>query len=157
MYWKGTAMDRQQYTISIDAPREKVWDVLWNDATYPVWTAPFSPGSRAETDWQKGSKTLFINDDRDGMVSTIAENIPNEFMSIKHLGVVHKGVEDTESEKAREWAGGLENYTLKTVNGQTELVVDMTTENEIPQEYKDFFLDTWPKALDKVKELAEKK
>ena len=86
------------------------------------------------------------------MVSTIAENKPNEFMSIKHLGVVKDGVEDLDSEQTKEWAGSLENYTLKTVNGKTELTVDM----DVTDEYKDYFEQTWPKALDKLKELAEK-
>lgn len=146
-------MEKQQFNIAIDAPRETVWDVLWNDKTYPEWTAPFSEGSRAETDWQKGSKVLFLNGNNEGMVSTIAENMPNEFMSIKHLGMVKDGVEDTESEEVKQWAGSLENYTLKTVNGQTELTIDM----DIAEEYKDMFAEMWPKALNKVKELAEAK
>ena len=48
-------------------------------------------------------------------------------------------------------AGGMENYTLKNVNGKTELNVDM----DIAEQYKDYFITTWPKALEKVKELAE--
>ena len=35
---------------------------------------------------------------------------------------------------------------------KTELVVDM----DITEQYKDYFIKTWPRALDKVKELAEK-
>jgi len=46
----------------------------------------------------------------------------------------------------------LENYSLKTQEGKTELVVDM----DIAEEYKDYFNTTWPKALEKIKELAEK-
>ena len=86
------------------------------------------------------------------MVSVIAKKIPNEFMSFKHLGEVKDGVEDTSSERVSQWAGALENYSLNTVNGKTELTVDMN----ITDEFIDYFLNTWPKALDKVKELAEK-
>lgn len=46
----------------------------------------------------------------------------------------------------------LENYRLKTLEGKTELVVDM----DMTDEFKDYFINTLPKALDKVKELAEK-
>jgi len=28
---------------------------------------------------------------------------------------------------------------------------------DVVEEYKSFFLDTWPKAMDKIKELTEKK
>jgi Activator of Hsp90 ATPase homolog 1-like protein len=145
-------MEKQQFKVSIDAPREKVWNILWGNTSYPEWTAAFAEGSRVETDWKKGSKALFLDAKNEGMVSTIAENKPNEYMSIKHLGVVKDGVEDLDSEKTKEWAGALENYTLKTVSGKTELTVDM----DITDEFKDYFLKTWPKALEKVKELAEK-
>jgi hypothetical protein len=115
------------------------------------WTSVFAEGSRAETDWKKGSKVLFHDGKGDGMVSTIIENIPNEFMSIKHLGEVKNGIEDTASEKVKQCAGAMENYTLTEVDGKTELNVDM----DIAEEYKDYFLTTWPKALEKIKELAE--
>ena len=95
---------------------------------------------------------MFLDGKNEGMVSTIAENKPNEFMSIKHLGMVKDGVEDTTSEKTKEWAGSLENYSLREVKGKTELTVDM----DVTDEYKDYFKETWPKALDKLKELAEK-
>ncbi|HEY0677262.1 MAG TPA: SRPBCC domain-containing protein [Chitinophagaceae bacterium] len=145
-------MEKQTFRISIDAPREKVWNVLWNKDTYPAWTSVFSEGSRAETDWKKGSKVLFLDGKGQGMVSKIEENKPNEYMSIEHLGYVIDGVEDTESEKVKDWKGAHENYTLKGQDNKTELIVDM----DITKEYLDYFKDTWPKALDKVKELAEK-
>ena len=146
-------MKRHQFKIAIDAPREKVWEILWNDKSYREWTSVFSEGSRAETDWKKGSKILFLGGaDNEGMVSRVEENIPNEFMSIRHLGIVKNGVEDMNNEKAKEWAGATENYILKNVNGKTELTVDM----DITDEYLDHFQQTWPQALNKVKELAEK-
>lgn len=146
-------MEKQQFRITINAPRETVWETLWNDDSYRAWTSVFSEGSYAKTDWKKGSKALFLGSTGEGMVSTIAENIPNEFMSIKHIGTVKDGVEDLESESTRQWAGAMENYTLKTVNDKTELIVDM----DITDEYKDYFMNIFPKALEKVKELAEKK
>jgi hypothetical protein len=145
-------METKEFKISINAPREKVWDVLWNDASYRAWTSVFAEGSHAETDWKKGSKVLFLDNKGRGMVSVIAEKIPNEFMSFRHLGEVKDGVEDTSSERVSQWSGALENYSLKTLNGKTELIVDMN----ITDEFMDYFLNTWPKALDKVKELAEK-
>ncbi|HEY1024696.1 MAG TPA: hypothetical protein VGE26_05980 [Sphingobacteriaceae bacterium] len=90
--------------------------MLWGKVTYPEWTSAFSEGSRVETDWQGGSKVLFLNSENEGMVSTIAENRPNGFMSTKHLGTVSKGVEDLDSEAAKTSARSLENYTLKAVD-----------------------------------------
>lgn len=140
-------MEKMHFETSIGASREKVWKILWDDATYREWTAVFAEGSRAETDWKKGSKVLFTDGKGSGMVSKIADTIPNEFMSFQHLGMVKDGVEDLNNN----WSGALENYTLKGNNGNTELAVDI----DIEESHKDYFMSTFPKALEKVKALAE--
>lgn len=145
-------MKKLEFEITINAPREKVWGLLWADASYQEWTSIFSEGSKAVTDWQTGSQVLFVNADNDGMLSMIAQNTPNEYMSIKHLGMVKNGVEDLEDEKAKEWYGAMENYTLTDVNGNTHLKVDI----DITEEYEDYFKDAWPKAMNKIKEMAER-
>src|SRR5215471_16185828 len=142
-------MQRKSFTILIDAPKETVWQILWGEETYPKWTGAFMEGSRIEVDlasdsklWKKGSKIRFLGPSNEGMVSSINENIPEEFMSFKHLGVVLKGKEDVESEAAKEWHGALENYSLKTIDGKTELRIDM----DISSAYLEYFVGTWPKA-----------
>ncbi len=144
-------MERIYFKIEIDAPKEKIWDILLGETTYPKWTAPFSEGSKAVTDWQVGSKVLFLNAEGDGMVSKIAEHIPNEYISIHHLGSYKNGIEDYDSEEVKKWADVYENYKLSTKDGKSLLSVEMDT----PEDHKNYFEDTWPKALEKVKRLAE--
>lgn len=144
-------MEKLQFNVSINAPREKVWSTLWNDDSYRAWTAVFHEGSQAETDWKEGSKVLFTDGKGSGMVSRIAKLDPNEFMSFEHLGELRDGVEDTTSEKVKSWAGAHENYTLTGSGSNTDLLVELDINNE----FKDYFANTFPRALDKVKELAE--
>ncbi len=144
-------MNRLSFTTKINATREKVWDVLLNDETYRIWASEFMPGSYADTDWKEGSKALFLGTDGSGMVSRIEKNIPNEYISIQHLGFVKDGIEDVTSDKVKEWSGAHENYTLKEINGMTEVLVEMDSNDE----FKEYFSSTWPKALEKVKELSE--
>ncbi|AOM78464.1 SRPBCC family protein [Pedobacter steynii] len=144
-------MKKQEFKVLIDAPREKVWDVIIGKETYPQWTAPFSEGSNVETDWKKGSKAIFGDGKGSGMVSEIADNKPNEFLSIRHLGMIKDGVEDLDSEDVKKWSGAMENYTLKNVNGKTEWTVEM----DMGEEWADYMNETWPLALQKAKELAE--
>ncbi|HEY9260862.1 SRPBCC domain-containing protein [Chitinophaga sp.] len=144
-------MEKLTFNTSINAPRNRVWEILWGEQTYPAWTAVFAEGSKMETDWQVGGRTLFVNGENNGMVSTIAAKVPNEYLSFKHLGYIENGVEDFSSDKVKAWAGSLENYTLKDADGQTAVLVEV----DIDEEYKDYFLNAFPKALDKVKELAE--
>lgn len=144
-------MRRQTFKTIVKAPRKRVWKVLWGRDTYPVWTSAFAEGSNVETDWKKGSKARFFDGQGRGMLAMIAENIPNELMSFKHIGMLKNGVEDTESHEVKEWAGAMENYTLQPIGEDTELIVEM----DIEEKYLEYFTTTWPKALEKVKTLAE--
>src|SRR5512138_407966 len=99
-------MEKLNFSIKINAPREKVWKVLWDETLYKNWTSIFMEGSYAITDnWKEGTKVLFLAPGGNGMVSKVAVNKPNEFMSFEHLGEVKDGEEDTESEKVKGWAG----------------------------------------------------
>jgi uncharacterized protein YndB with AHSA1/START domain len=145
-------MQKVTFSTVINAPKEKVWRAMLDDATYRQWTSAFQEGSYAVTDWKEGSKALFLTPEGTGMVSRIVTHRPNEFLSIEHLGIVKNGVEDTESDEVRAWAGALEDYTLKEVAGASTLTVEM----DVAEEYKKYFEETWPKALGKLKEVAEK-
>jgi len=147
-------MEKMTFETNINASRDTVWAVLWGATTYPDWTSAFCEGSHAITDWQKGSKVLFLDGKGSGMVSRVAESIINEYMSFEHLGEVKNGIEDTESEQVKAWAGAHENYTLKTVDNHTELLVELDADTT-PEEFKSFFLSTWPQAMEKIKALAE--
>jgi len=145
-------MERKEFRITINAPKEKVWETLWGKNTYPAWTSAFAEGSTVETEnWKKDSKVLFLDGKGNGMVSTVAENIPYRYMSFKHLGEIKNGVEDTSSMQVSEWAGAMENYTLKEEGKNTEVVVDM----DITEQFYEMFSQMWPKALNRLKELAE--
>ena len=123
--------------------------------TYSEWTSAFNPSSRYRGSWEKGSKIVFIGEDKDGnkggMVSRIRENIPNSYISIEHLGILEGDREVLTGEKVEKWAGALENYTFTEQNGKTLVKVEMDSN----EEYKAYFEETWPKALTKLKEICE--
>lgn len=148
-------MEKMHFEIMIDAPVEKVYTTMLDEKQYSEWTAAFNPGSSYKGSWEKGSKILFLGTDEKGetggMVSRVKENIPNRFVSIEHLGIVQNDQEITSGPEVEGWAGALENYTFKEEGGKTLLIVDMDTN----QEFKDYFSDTWPKALDKLKKICE--
>jgi uncharacterized protein YndB with AHSA1/START domain len=148
-------MTRLRFSIQIDAPRTTVWETMLGEATYRTWTAEFAQGSHYVGDWTTGSRILFLGPGEKGptgMVSRIRANRPHEFVSIEHLGVVEDGREDTSSEAATAWAGALENYTFRDLDGKTEVLVEMDTNDE----YREMFEATWPRALQRLKELAER-
>jgi hypothetical protein len=150
-------MEKLRRNIFINAPRERVWDVMLADDTYRDWTSAFHPGSYYKGDWSEGSKILFLGPGPDGageggMVSRIRENRRHEFISVEHLGIVQDGVEDTESAAAKAWAPAFENYTFTDSNGGTELTIEM----DIQSEQKENFDKLWADALSRLKTLAER-
>ena len=149
-------MKRLQFSIDINAPKEKVWNTMLNQDTYRVWADVFMPGSHYLGNWNTGSKILFVAPDTSGnvagMVSRIKENRQYAYVSIEHLGFVQDGKEDTSSEAVKAWAGALENYTFTESNGTTNVFVELDT----AEEHAEMFGDIWPKALEELKKLAEK-
>lgn len=148
-------MQKLHFEIVINSSKEKVWGIIVNKKKYEAWTDVFCPQSTFEGDWSMGTKMLFLGPNgkggRDGMVSMIAENRLNEFMSIKHIGVLKNGVEEMESPEFKNWTNAYENYTLKMDRDKTVFVVDI----DVDDSYKAYFELMWSKALQKIKELAE--
>ena len=152
-------MKKQQYTKEIQASAEKVFKTMLgigNIETYEKWTAEFNPTSTYEGNWEKGAKIYFIGTDengkRAGMVSEIADIIPFKFVSIRHYGILDGENEITEGPEVEKWAGSLENYALQEDDGLTTLTIEI----DVAEDYLDYFDNTWPKALETLKALAEK-
>ena len=142
-----------QIQVTIKAPVEVVWNVMLDEEAFRRWTAPFGEGSYFEGSWDEGEQIRFLTPSGDGVISEIAVNRPNEFLSIRHIGQIHAGEDDTESESVREWAPIYENYTLSSIPGGTRVVIDQ----DVPEEYEGFTTETWPKALEIVKRICEDK
>lgn len=150
-------MQKIHQTVFIDAPREKVWDVMLTDATYREWTAAFHPGSYFKGGWETGAKMLFLGPNPEtggegGMVSQIVEARRPELVSIEHLGLYGDGKEITEGPEVEGWKGAFESYTFNEKDGGTELAVDVDTK----EEYAEFMVKAWVDGLAKLKELAER-
>jgi uncharacterized protein YndB with AHSA1/START domain len=141
-------MKQLHYSVDIGAPRSKVWAVLWEDASYRDWTSVFAAGSYAISDWNQGSRIHFIDPtSNNGMSAIIEKKTPNEYMCFKHIAEIQNGKEVTYPDTAV----GRERYTLTDTGGGTRLHVEL----DAPDEYTATFDDKFPKALQRVKELAE--
>jgi uncharacterized protein YndB with AHSA1/START domain len=149
----SSELKRISFSTTIKATKEKVWNILWNDETYKAWTSAFTEGSCAVSDWDEGSKILFLDGKGSGMYSTIAKKIPGEFMSFKHIGEVKDGVEQPLDEKSQIWSGSTENYALKETDGVTELTIEL----DVVESFMDYFTKTFPVAMENIKNLAEAK
>lgn len=142
---------RTQFTTTINAPVPTVWRLMIGPESYKRWTSAFAEGSYFEGTWEQGSKIRFLSPEGGGMIAEIAENREHEFISIRHLGFIKDGVEDTTSDAVRAWAPAYENYTFISIPEGTRLVVDM----DVSSEWETFMNEAWPKALKLLKEMCE--
>lgn len=144
-------MQTQHFEIDIQAPRQQVWATMLQSPSYERWTSAFCQGSRFEGSWDSGSSIRFLGPSGQGMVAEIAEHRPAEFVSIRQLGFIHDGIEDTQSEAVRAWAPCYENYYFSDAGGGTRLRVDTDVFGDLDA----YMADTWPKALAQLKTLCE--
>ena len=144
------------FETGINAKVEKVYRIMFDDTSWREWTAVFNPTSHYKGSWEKGSRILFLGTDHGGkvggMASRIKENIPNKFVSIEHLGMIRGDIEINSEIEVDDWSGAMENYTFTENNGKTLLSVEL----EANEEFLSYFTDTWPKALNKLKEICER-
>ena len=141
-------MNRLHFSIDIDAPRDKVWRALWDDANFRDWSSVFAEGSYAVSDWNEGSPVQFIDPStRSGMSSIIEKKRPGEFMSFRHEAEIKEGT----VQPPAAWSGAHENYTLTANDGRTKLTIDL----DAPDEHRQMFEDKFPQALRRVKSLSE--
>lgn len=140
-------MKTKTFSIDIKAPKEKVWYSLWDDENFRDWTKVFSEGSHAVSDWQEGSTIHFMDPSGSGMHSKITVNKPFDEMTFRHLSDVKDNVVQPESS----WSNAEEKYILTENNGITTVSVAVY----ITEEFEGFFNTTFPKAMQRIKEIAE--
>lgn len=149
-------MEKLHFDINIKAPASKVFRAITDNKLYREWTAEFNPTSTFEGSWDKGATILFVGTSkegkREGMVAKIVENIPNKQISIKHLGLIDGDKQITEGPAVESWANAMEEYFFEEKNGGTQFKVAV----DCMADFKDYFVNTWPKALNKLKEVAER-
>lgn len=151
-------MNRLVFQIQINAAARTVYDRmlgLSHKADYKSWTAIFNPTSNYEGKWEKGEKIYFIGTDENGntggMISRIAELIPERMVSIQHIGMLAGDQEILEGPAVEEWMGALENYYYEANPEGTLLRVELDSSAE----HEDYFRETYPRALQALKELCE--
>ncbi len=144
------------FSAKISAPVGAVYEKMLGEKSYRDWTKAFNADSHYEGTWTKGSLIRFIGvdhkGDRGGLISRIRENMPQKFVSIEHLGLIHGQDEIMSGPEVEEWAGVLENYRFipdKDKNTLLEVAMDSN------EQFKSYFSETWPKAMEKLKKLCE--
>lgn len=145
------------FSVIINAPVEKVWDIMISPEWYRARTAPFNPAwSWFEWDWNKWSMIRFLwphphhPEKIWGMLSEIEDNRRYEYIGIKHIGEIHDWVVVTKEPLVDAY----ERYSFNEVEGVTTLKIEINF--NMNEESAKYMSEAWPKALKVLKDLAEK-
>jgi len=144
-------MKKIENTVVINAPKEKVWQVLTDEKYYLQWYEAFGTGSTAITDWKEGSKVIFTDGNGMGLIGTIAVFDAGRELLIKMTGILANGKEDYDSPDAKGIQQATEHYVLEEKDGQTTLY----TSADMDEQWFESMSASWDVAKAKIKELAE--
>ncbi|NTW72486.1 MAG: hypothetical protein HGA49_09625, partial [Eubacteriaceae bacterium] len=129
--------------------KEKVWATLWEDATFRDWANIIDEGTYMKGVMKEGNEVQFISSVNGYGVTSLIEKLnPNEFVLIRHRADTK---ESGQQEREKEWIGGTESYSLTEKDGVTTLIV----KTDVPKELEEIFNIRLPRALERIKTLAE--
>lgn len=144
-------MKEMQFSIEIHATKARVWDTLWQDETFRQWAGVIDPETYMVGDLKEGNEIQFISAANGyGVTSLVEKLVAGEFLLLRHRADTK---EDGKQEREKEWTGGQESYRLEETDGTTTLTVAF----DVPLELKEYFKVNFPKALERVKILSERK
>lgn len=144
-------MKEMQFSIEINATKQRVWDTLWQDETFRQWASLIDPETYMVGDLKEGHEIQFISAASGyGVTSLVKKLVMGEFLLLRHRADTQ---EDGKREREKEWTGGEESYSLANKDGITTLSVAL----DVPPELEEYFEVNYPKALERVKILAERK
>ena len=142
-------MKKIQFTIEINTSKERVWKTLWEDITFRDWANIIDEGTYIKGVMKEGNEIQFISSVSGYGVTDLIEKLnPNEFVLFRHAADTK---ESGQQEREKEWTGGTESYSLAEKNGVTTLIV----KTDVPQEQEETFNSRFPRALERIKTLAE--
>jgi hypothetical protein len=144
-------MQKQQFSIEIKAPRERVWNTLWEDKTFRNWGNIIDEGMYLVGEIKEGNEVQFISSVSGyGVTSLVEKLVRGELVSFRQMADTK---DSGKQEREKEWTGGTESYSLAENDGITTLTVAI----DVPPGQEETFKVRFPKALERVKVLAEKK
>ena len=147
-----TKINRLKFSIDIKATPSKIWKALWDEQCYRQWCSVFYEGSYLKADdWEVGSKVFFLGPDHSGIYSLIEKHIPNKTIQFKHIGKVANKKEQPIDEETKTWSGATEIYTVTEETDHNNLTVEL----DIMDEHLEYMTATFPKAMEKMKDISE--
>ena len=146
-------MNRLIFKTNIKAKKITIWQTLWEEGSYRNWVKVFGEGSYMKVEsWEENSKVQFLDANHNGIYSSIEKYLSNQLVRFNHIGSIIDGKEQPIDIETKKWSGAKEEYRIEEGGNHNTLVIEI----DIMDEHLEFMKDRLPKALETIKENAEK-
>lgn len=144
-------MEKLEFKIEIESSKDIVWEIMWNKEYFKEWAGIIDAGTYMAGELAEGNIIEFISSESGyGVSSKVEKLVPNEYIEFWHMSDTK---ERGTKERAQEWTGGIESYSL-TSSGKITI---LTVKTDIPEEIVLTFSEVLPEALKRIKQLCEEK
>ena len=146
-------MKTLNYSITINKPREFVFDKMIDKSVYADWAKAWGEGMTFEGEWKQGEYVCFFDTSRTGTKVIVNDIVAPEHIKMTHVAMVEDGtVEVTEvDEVMQKWFGAKEEYYFSDAGDGTTLLEIRIVADEMFEE----MMQAWDPALVYFKEICE--
>lgn len=141
-------METIKKSVTIAAPKEKVWEILINEPFRDIWISEFSENSQVGGEYKTGADIIFLDATGEGLKSKVTALKEYELIKLENIASFKNGIEKNVEDA---WKGTGDTYMLSDINGDTILKI----ESSVPGHDAQLFSNLWTKALHKIKEISE--
>jgi uncharacterized protein YndB with AHSA1/START domain len=134
-------------TAQINAPADKVWEVLTDLEKIKEWAAAFHEGTTAETTWKEGDSIIWM--DGDGNVGASGIVLTYD----KPVKLEMRYYDDVDAVPSTPLGDYHERFTLKEQGGKTTLEF---TGGTLPMKYVKTQNPMWKDAMERIRTIAER-
>ena len=147
-------MKTYTYSVTINKPREFVFNKIMEKSVYPEWAKAWGEGMTYEGEWKQDTYISFFDTSGSGTKALVNQLVIPECIKMTHVAMVGLGnVEVVDlDETMKKWIGAKEEYYFSnTPDGATTLEIRMETDEMFEGMGK-----AWPIALQYFKDICEK-
>jgi len=148
-------MKNLKFSIDIQSSPAHVYDTMIHPNLLLDWLRVFSVDSSYSGDWDKGGYITFTTINENGILCglkcVVEENNLNELIVLQPIELMEGEEFFTSPEKLND----LEKTSEKYIFEETEDGARLRIEAVVIEEQEEYFLETWPIALSKIKTMCE--
>ncbi|MBE0601310.1 MAG: SRPBCC domain-containing protein [Firmicutes bacterium] len=138
------------FSLSIQAAAHRVWQTLWEDASFRNWSSLIDEGTYMQGDLRQGQEVQFLSSVNGyGVTALVEALVPDAFVQFRYQADTQGGGQQT---RENQWTGGTEQYILQEQKSGILLTLKM----DVPPDLIQTMQSRVPKALDRIKALAER-